>query len=158
MNLLRLASQAVQALGKKERESGDGSAARSEAEEAGDQAKVFQDSINDFIATMRRVDEGMESQIQGLAGEGIVSLHSDGANAAGATDAQGPSAHQIRLEPDGDGKIGGLDPGWLNSRSNTVERNMEAELWDQADEFLRGLLEKQVSLHVDADVGGNSKS
>ena len=158
VSLLRIAGRAVQALGKKPHEKGDTSAAKAEVveEEASDQIKVFQESINDFISTLRRVNEGMGSQIQGLANEGIISLRDDGNNAA--ADGQGPSAHQIRLEPDGDGKIGGLDPGWLNSRSNTVERNMEAELWDQADAFLTGLLEKQVSLHVDGDVGESSNS
>ena len=38
-----------------------------------------------------------------------------------------------------EGKLGNLDIGWLNSRSGIVDRNMEAELWQRAREFLEGV-------------------
>jgi hypothetical protein len=40
------------------------------------------------------------------------------------------------LKPDGVGSVGGMDVGWLNSRSSKVERDMERELWDKARKFL----------------------
>ena len=168
MSLLRLTGQAVQALGKKAPEDGDGSVAEKvEGEGKGeggseDQIKVFQDSVNDFFRTLRRVNVGMKRQIWGLEEEGIITLRKEdnssstgGATVAGATTGGGAdapaAAQKARLEPDGDGKIGGLDPGWLNSRSNTVEREMEAELWDKAEAFLRDILAKQVSIPTGTD-------
>jgi hypothetical protein len=35
--------------------------------------------------------------------------------------------------------MGKLDIGWLNSRSGRVGRDMEAELWERAREFLEGV-------------------
>jgi hypothetical protein len=34
------------------------------------------------------------------------------------------------------GNVGSLDVGWLNSRGSKVERDMEAELWGKAKDFL----------------------
>ena len=60
----------------------------------------------------------------------------------GKGEPQASSEQHAPLEPDGDGRIGGLEVGWLNSRSNKVERDMEAELWGQAETFLRRMLQK----------------
>ena len=49
------------------------------------------------------------------------------------------------------GGVGNLDIGWLNSRNGLVEKEMESELWADAEELVRrmeedgkmeGLLEK----------------
>ncbi len=146
MSLLRSTGRAVQALGKKEPQEDSVASANT------DEADVFQESMNDFIRTLRRVNVGMKRQIWGLEEANIIKLRKED---PATPDSQGASSQQTRLEPDGDGKIGGLDPGWLNSRSNQVERKMEAELWDQAETFLRELLEKQVSLHDDVDASGS---
>ncbi|RYP00320.1 hypothetical protein DL763_000931 [Monosporascus cannonballus] len=141
VSLLRSAGQAVNALGKKEPQGGD-----TAMDDGNTQGNVFEDSMNDFMRTLRRVNVGIKRQISGLEEAGIITLRKDDGTAA---DSQGSANQQARLEPDGDGKIGGLDPGWLNSRSNQVEREMEAELWGQADEFLRKLLEEQGNVKVE---------
>ena len=35
------------------------------------------------------------------------------------------------------GGMGNLDIGWLNSRNGLVEKEMEAELWAQAEDLVR---------------------
>lgn len=37
------------------------------------------------------------------------------------------------------GGLGSLDIGWLNSRNDNVEKEMEAELWKKASAFLAGV-------------------
>ncbi|KAL8873127.1 MAG: hypothetical protein Q9174_001357 [Haloplaca sp. 1 TL-2023] len=39
------------------------------------------------------------------------------------------------------GGLGNLDVSWLNSRNNKVEKEMEAELWDKAQELMQRLSE-----------------
>lgn len=119
----------MDSLGKKEAQ-GDEDTTMGDSD---DRAKVFKDSINEFIRTLRVVNTGMKRQIWGLEEDHIVTLRKDDGEAQPAT----TEVRHPPLEPDGDGKIGGLDPGWLNSRSNKVERDMEAELWDQAETLLR---------------------
>jgi hypothetical protein len=52
---------------------------------------------------------------------------------------QGAGVKEETLISVGDGGMGKLDIGWLNSRSQSVDRNMEGELWSKARAFLEGL-------------------
>lgn len=78
-----------------------------------------------FLLTLHSVDVRLKRQIMGLEEAGIISLKEN--------------KGQASLEPNGIGNIGNLDVGWLNSRSNKVERDMEAELWERAKEHLEGI-------------------
>ncbi|KAI1080709.1 mediator complex protein-domain-containing protein [Whalleya microplaca] len=140
VSLLRSTARAIETLGKKEAPSEDTAMGGND-----NQSQVFQDSMNDFLRTLRSVNVGMKRQIWGLEEAGIISLgkkespmnlKEDGGEVQG-TSKNGP------IEPDGDGKIGGLDVGWLNSRSDKVERDMEAALWDEAEMFLQRTLHGQ---------------
>jgi len=71
-----------------------------------------------FLSTLHSVDVKLRRQIMGLEEAGIVSLKENKGT--------------VSPEPNGVGSIGNLDVGWLNSRSNKVERDMEAELWSKA--------------------------
>ncbi|KAI2607942.1 mediator complex protein-domain-containing protein [Hypoxylon sp. NC1633] len=110
-------------------------------DDTGFESRVFQDSMNDFLRTLRNVNVGMKRQIWGLEEAEIISLDSkepqnirdEGGEVQGAT------RRNVPIKPDGDGKIGGLDVGWLNSRSDKVDRDMEADLWAQAESFLQRL-------------------
>lgn len=65
-------------------------------------------------------------------------------NAAGGPASGGQAAASViktNLEPDGMGKVGGLDVGWLNARSSKVERDMEAELWTGMRKHLESVVE-----------------
>jgi len=84
--------------------------------------------MDDFLSTLHSVDVRLKRQILGLEEAGIVTLPVKDPKAP-------PSSTNIpaaSLEPNGVGNIGNLDVGWLNSRSNKVERDMEAELWTKA--------------------------
>ncbi|KXJ92916.1 mediator complex, subunit Med11 [Microdochium bolleyi] len=136
VSLLRSVGQAVGSLGKKEVQDSEEDTTMGDAS---DRTRLFQDSMDDFIRTLRVVNTGMKRQIYGLEEANIVTLRKDDAEAQPATTTE---SRHAPLEPDGDGKIGGLDPGWLNSRSNKVERDMESELWDQAESLLRTILQR----------------
>ncbi|KAL8806493.1 MAG: hypothetical protein Q9182_001275 [Xanthomendoza sp. 2 TL-2023] len=41
------------------------------------------------------------------------------------------------------GGLGNLDIGWLNSRNNNVEKDMKAELWNEAHQIVKKTLEAQ---------------
>lgn len=98
-------------------------------EQTQEQTQSFQDNMAKFLTTLHSVDVRLKRQIFGLEESGILTL---GDKDAGPGPAQRPI-----LEPNGLGLVGNLDVGWLNSRSNQVEREMEAELWTAA----RGHLE-----------------
>lgn len=137
MSLLRSVGRAVGSLGKKESQDSQDDSTMGNAS---DRAQLFQDSMDEFIRTLRVVNTGMKRQIYGLEEAKIVTLRKDDSDAQPTTSSD---ARTVSLEPDGDGRIGGLDPGWLNSRSNKVERDMEAELWEQAEVMLRQTIEQR---------------
>jgi len=104
-----------------------------------------------FLETLDRVDKNLKRQVYALEEAGIITLRGAGdgqASADGAT--AGASAGSLggvgapsvgggvggqtkeaaaRLEPDGVGRYGSLDVGQLNMASNSVERDLETELW-----------------------------
>ncbi|OAA54729.1 Mediator complex, subunit Med11 [Niveomyces insectorum RCEF 264] len=80
------------------------------------QVDAFKRTMDAFLSTLHAVDVRLKRQIWGLEEAGIISLKES--KSAG-----------VSLEPNGVGDIGSLDVGWLNSRSNRVDRDMEAELW-----------------------------
>ncbi|KAI0016023.1 mediator complex, subunit Med11 [Xylariomycetidae sp. FL0641] len=140
VSLLRSTAQAVESIGKKDKQDKqDEDTAMTDT----NQAQVFNDSMNDFLRTLRKVNVGMKRQIWGLEEAGIISpgkkdiqnIKEEGG------EVQASGTRIGTLEPDGTGKIGGLDVGWLNSRSNKVERDMEAHLWDESERTLRLLLQ-----------------
>ncbi|KAI3325172.1 hypothetical protein HD806DRAFT_468150 [Xylariaceae sp. AK1471] len=139
VSLLRSTGQAVQCLGK--RESQDEDVTMTD----GDPTQRFKESMDEFMKTLRTVNVGIKRQIWGLEEAGIISL---GKKELVSTreeggEVQASNARNTLLEPDGSGKIGGLDVGWLNSRSNRVEKDMEADLWQEAEDILERLIAHQ---------------
>ncbi|KAI0456993.1 mediator complex, subunit Med11 [Xylaria acuta] len=109
-----------------------------------DQKQQFEEYMEDFIKAFRTVNVGMKRQIWGLEEAGIISLGKKEPNTREeGGEVQASSARNGLLEPDGNGKIGGLDVGWLNSRNNKVERDMEADLWQEAEDILQRLIAHQ---------------
>lgn len=89
--------------------------------------------MNKFLSTLHSVDARLKRQILGLDEAGIISLPSNKDAAKDKSkDDDAAAAAKPALEPNGVGMVGDLDVGWLNSRSNQVEREMEAELWTKA--------------------------
>ncbi|KAI1390519.1 mediator complex protein-domain-containing protein [Hypoxylon trugodes] len=139
VSLLRSAGAAIQTLGTQQAQGED----TIMTEDKGQQSQVFQDSLNEFLRTLRTVNVGMKRQIWGLEEAHIISLDKESQNVRDeGGESQGASHRNAPLKPDGDGKIGGLDVGWLNSRSDKVERDMEADLWKEAELYLRRLIEQ----------------
>ncbi|KAI0095934.1 mediator complex, subunit Med11 [Daldinia grandis] len=141
VSLLRSTAQAIQTLGRQQSQGEDTIMAGDKDQ----QSQVFQSSMNDFLRSLRTVNVGMKRQIWGLEEEHIISLENkDAPNTRDeGGEAQGAGNRNTPIKPDGDGKIGGLDVGWLNSRSDEVERGMETDLWAEAESFLQRLLEQR---------------
>ncbi len=57
---------------------------------------------------------------------------------AGATSAQSSQTASEKATTVAGG-LGSLDVGWLNSRSDTVGKEMEAEIWEKARSFLQNM-------------------
>lgn len=98
--------------------------------DAPSQKEAFRSATDSFLTALHSIDVCMKRQVLALEEAGIVNL-SNGAR-------QGPSnvVAKASLKPNGVGTVGNLDVGWLNSRSSRVERDMEAELWQEARDFL----------------------
>ncbi|KDN69797.1 putative mediator complex protein [Colletotrichum sublineola] len=126
------------------------------------QKQTFRSSMDALLSTLHAVDVHMKRQIMGLEEAGIIKLRGDGGSGGGGGGGGGGSGGggpggggdktvggrpvvmnedakivaRASLEPNGVGTIGNLDVGWLNSRNNKVERDMEAELWAKMRDFL----------------------
>ncbi|KAI1422238.1 mediator complex, subunit Med11 [Xylaria sp. FL1777] len=141
VSLLRSTGQAIQCLGK--RVVPDEDVVMTES----DPSQQFKVSMDEFMKTLRTVNVGMKRQIWGLEEAGIISLSKKELNTREeGGEVQASNARNGLLEPDGSGKIGGLDVGWLNSRSNKVEKDMEADLWQEAEDVLQRLIVHQRQL------------
>ena len=100
--------------------------------------------MDEFVNTLRTVNVNMKRQIWGLEEAGIISLgKKEISTREEGGEVQASNVRNGLLEPDGSGKIGGLDVGWLNSRSNRVEKDMEADLWQEAEQILQRLIAHQ---------------
>lgn len=113
-----------------------------------EQTGAFKDATNAFLATLENIDDRLQQQIRDLKEAGIITLKDKDRSARPAAGSVVPTS----LEPNGVGMIGNLDVGWLNSRSNKVERDMEAELWTKARSHLDGLAGRGGAGQGDGDV------
>jgi hypothetical protein len=78
---------------------------------------------------------------------GIITLKgSSKQNPAGANGSGSDKGAKVSLQPDGVGKVGGLDVGWLNARSNKIERDMESELWTNMRKYLEDVAEGKLQV------------
>jgi hypothetical protein len=110
------------------------------------QKDAFRSATDSFLTILHAVDVKMKRQIFALEEASIVNLAppkrqenngpimaSQKANGAGALG----NTFVASQKPNGVGAVGNIGAGWLNSRGTRVERDMEAELWDKAKEFLK---------------------
>ncbi|KAI1149253.1 mediator complex, subunit Med11 [Nemania diffusa] len=138
VSLLRSTGEAIQCLGKRIPE--DENVSMTDT----DPTQKFKESMDEFLRTLRIVNVGMKRQIWGLEEAGIISLQKrELVTREEGGEVQASHARNRLLEPDGAGKIGGLDVGWLNSRSNRVEIDMEADLWQEAADIMQRLIAHQ---------------
>jgi hypothetical protein len=88
--------------------------------------------MDGMLSRLHTVDVHMKRQIMALEEAGVIKLR----NEKTQMDTDAKIVSKASLEPNGIGNIGNLDVGWLNSRNNKVDRDMEAELWARARELL----------------------
>ena len=113
------------------------------------QKKEFTEATTQYFALVSSIDVGLRQQIHALEEADIVPTEAatresqvgseeTGASVAGKPPVTGRSAIT-------GGGLGTLDIGWLNSRNDNVEKQMEAELWKKASTFLAGLEESKAT-------------
>ncbi|CAN8095627.1 unnamed protein product [Discula destructiva] len=134
VSLLSLSGKAIQSLGHQPQ-----TANRTEPtpQASDEQTQTFQDTMDKFLTTLHKIDVRMKREIFALEEAGIVTI-----DKVKSKDDEDPADQQVSkasLEPNGMGMVGNLDVGWLNSRSNQVEREMEAELWTNTRKALENL-------------------
>lgn len=106
------------------------------------------------MTTLHSVDVRLKRQIWGLEEAGIITLKGSrqqaaaeaGSGAPGGSGSGADAVTKTTLEPDGVGKVGGLDVGWLNARSNKIERDMESELWTGMRKHLEDIAEGRMQV------------
>ncbi|KAK0727427.1 mediator complex protein-domain-containing protein [Lasiosphaeria miniovina] len=107
---------------------------------AADAVANFTAAQTEFIDKLDRIDKLLKRQIYALEEAGIITLRTSAEPAIIETAGAGAEGRvkiiPSRLEPDGMGKWGKFDVGFLNMSGNTVERDMEGELWSKAKEHL----------------------
>jgi hypothetical protein len=112
--------------------------------------EAFQEKSNAYLRTLQSVDVRLRRQIYGLEEEDIIPAEKgkmksnegqDGIlGGVGSSMAnQGAAGKEETQISVGDGGMGKLEIGWLNSRSGRVGMAMEAELWEKAKGFLEGI-------------------
>lgn len=95
------------------------------------QKDAFHAATDSFLDALHSVDVRMKRQIMALEEAGIISLA-----APLPKDPKTGLPVGTSMKPNGMGAVGNLDVGWLNSRGNRVEKDMEAEIWGKAREIL----------------------
>lgn len=125
-SLLELTGKTIQSIGKQP--------ANDPTTTSDQQTQAFQENMERFLTTLTSVDVRLKRQIFGLEEAGILTL-----DKAKPKDDDLSVGQRPALEPNGLGMVGSLDVGWLKSRSNKVEREMEAELWAKARDHLEGV-------------------
>jgi hypothetical protein len=93
------------------------------------QKEAYRTATDSFLTTLHSIDVRMKRHVLALEEAGVVDLTPK--KKTDINERAPPS-----LKPDGVGSVGGMDVGWLNSRSSKVERDMERELWEKARHFL----------------------
>lgn len=103
---------------------------------------TFSAAKDAFLTTLHSVDVRLKRQVWALEEAGIITLKgSSKQDSAGTNGAGADKGAKVSLQPDGVGKVGGLDVGWLNARSNKIERDMESELWNTLRKYLEDVAE-----------------
>lgn len=105
--------------------------------------QAFEAASNSYLRTLQSVDVRLRRQILGLEESDIIPADKVKTKIkgrpAGGPVAPGQASANKADEVTGDGGMGNLDIGWLNSRSGRVGRDMEAELWAKSRKFLEDL-------------------
>lgn len=93
--------------------------------------EAFTAATDTYLKDLHSVDVRLKRQIKGLDDAGVIKAEPE-------TEEEGDKGKQAP-----ETKSSAIDVGWLNTRSNKVGRDMEAELWERARNFLDSLEAKK---------------
>lgn len=114
---------------------------------------AFTSSVSQYFTLLSSIDVRLRRQIYALEEAGIIAADPPAKESSAAPAPQGifgEAAATTALSQAGSqtaskntsttaGNLGSLDVGWLNSRNDKVGKQMEAELWVRASEFVKRL-------------------
>lgn len=113
------------------------------------QKQAFSVATTNYFRRLYSLDVGLRTHIQALEDEKIISAEAatrDQTSIATSSRHTFPGGPVAAAKPTAVGRntisgggLGNLDVGWLNSRNDYVGKNMEAELFKKASDFLAGL-------------------
>ena len=128
----------------------------------------FTDATSEYFSCLSSIDVGLRRQIYALEEAKIISAEKavkESQSKLGVptafSSANGSASSASGLQPNKErsglegGRLGSLDVGWLNSRNDRVGKEMEAELWSKAEDFVRRLenrSEKMKNEEADVDM------
>ncbi|OBT99813.1 hypothetical protein VE01_02035 [Pseudogymnoascus verrucosus] len=107
--------------------------------------EAFTAATDTYLKDLHSVDVRLKRQIKGLDDAGVIKAEPE-------TEEEGDKGKQAP-----ETKNGAVDVGWLNTRSNKVGRDMEAELWEKARIFLDGLEAKKSGGSLPGQNGGGTE-
>lgn len=104
--------------------------------------EAFTSATDTYLKALHSVDDRLKRQIKGLDDAGVIRADPE------------PQEEGDKGKQAAETKNNDVDVGWLNTRSNKVGRDMEAELWARARSFLEGFEDKTGGMHI-SDKRGN---
>ena len=124
-----------------------------------EQKELFTTATSQYFALLSSIDIGLRSQIKALKDADIIQKEAASRDsktsqavpvafaALGSAATQPKQAGGTRAAIS-DGGLGSLDVGWLNSRNDHIGKGMEAELWEEAQQFVEKLRKEKASSNM----------
>ena len=97
--------------------------------------EIFTSAASEYFSLLSSVDVNLRRQIYALEEANIIPSDATQKDSAAGTESQQAGDDSGAAG----GSLGNLDVGWLNSRTDKVGKEMEAEVWAKAREIVEGL-------------------
>lgn len=133
------------------------------------QKESFQAAASQYFTLLSSIDINLRRQVHALeevdfipaeaASKGDQANQIPSAFAAAGNHPNAQGSRQFRRNKGAvtGGGLGSLDIGWLNSRNDSVGKEMEAELWEGAARFVETLEKPDANVGEDADLGSKDR-
>lgn len=132
-----------------------------------DRKEAFKTAASQYFQTLSSLDVRLRQEINALKEADILPSESKYSNTA-TSNAQAPIANIAAMQQGANrqgvprrgvitgGGLGSLDIGWLNSRNNNVGKEMEAELWEEAQRRVEKLIPPITTADRETDGGSTN--